>query len=102
MYLPRIVMVSRGLKAEKENIYRASFQPPISRQSNPLVTQMLRNFEKIPHVCLISGVLVEHIRITFSVVCYTKTIQKNLLKTRPYTCTLAVKDINLRENSKQT
>ena len=81
MYLPRIVMESRGLKAEKENTYRSSFQPPISRQSNPSVTQMLRNFEKIPDVCLISGVLVEHIKIiTFSAVCYMKTIQKNLLK----------------------
>lgn len=50
MYLPRIVMESRGLKAEKENTYRSSFQPPISRQSNPSVTQMLRNFEKIPDV----------------------------------------------------
>ena len=99
MYLPRTVMESRGLKAEKENIYRSSFQPPISRQSNPSVGQMLRNFEKIPDECLISGVLEEHIKIiTFSAVCYMKTTQKNLLKTRLYTCTLDVKDINLREN----
>lgn len=62
MYLPRTVMESRGLKAEKENIYRSSFEPPISRQSNPSVGQMLRNFEKIPDVCLISGVLEKHIK----------------------------------------
>lgn len=102
MYLPRTVMESRGLKAEKENIYRSSFQPPISRQSNPSVGQMLRNFEKIPDVCLISGVLVEHIKIiTFSAVCYMKTTQKNLLKTRLF-ISLDVKDTNLRENNKQT